>query len=451
MTTDLTVEQLKQKVEALELENAQLKSELNQGGIIRVSSTTTNTLGTDQTPLSTTTLTLEEYKRYGRQMIVPQFNSQTGQLALKNSKILVIGAGGLGCPALMYLAGAGVGTIGIVDDDIVDASNLHRQVLHTSERVGWFKAESAKWYLERLNPNIKINTNCFRLSYDNAFEIFEQYDLILDCTDSPHSRYLINDVAVLTGKAIVSGSGVKTEGQLSILNFKGKGPCYRCFYPSPPPPNSVTSCTDGGVIGPVIGLMGVMMAVETIKVLTDWYTEETFKPFLGMYSGYDGLSQGWKCFKMRGKKKGCVACDAECETRITREMIERGEINYKVWCGVVNYNVLKDHERITALDYAQVLKQEADHVLLDVRPKEHFSVVHLPHSVNVPLDKLRRIQEKDQLPFDSTKDIFTICRFGNDSQHATKYLNDTFGLDSKDIRGGLFKWSTDVQPEFPTY
>ncbi|KAH3687561.1 hypothetical protein WICPIJ_001462 [Wickerhamomyces pijperi] len=450
MSSDITLEQLKERLAALELENTQLKSELSSNSSNTKPAESSNT----QTFEPSTSLTLEEYTRYGRQLTVSQFQSIPGQLSLKNSKILVIGAGGLGCPALLYLTGAGVGKIGIVDDDVVDISNVHRQVLHDTTRVGWFKAESAEWYLRRLNPNVDIQTYCYRLDPLNAFDIFQEYDLILDCTDSPHSRYLINDVACLTGKTIVSGSGVRTEGQLSILNFRNSGPCYRCFYPSPPPPNSVTSCKDGGVIGPVIGLVGVMMALEAIKVLTGWYTEETFKPFLGLYSGYDGLSQSWKCFKMRGKKKECIACgDASNEGKLTRELIQSGAIDYEVWCGVINYNVLKESERITAGQYADILGKfkEDGHVLLDVRPKEHFSIVHLPHSTSLPLDKLRRISDKAQLPFDTDKPVYTICRYGNDSQYATRYLNDTFGFDAKDVKGGLYKWSMDVDDKFPTY
>ncbi|KAG7691575.1 hypothetical protein KL930_005205 [Ogataea haglerorum] len=211
-------------------------------------------------------LSLNEYLRYGRQLIVPEFGLQ-GQISLKESRVLVVGAGGLGCPALQYLVGAGFGTVGIVDHDTVDMSNLHRQTLHTTETVGMLKCESAKLQLAKLNPLVQINTHPVALSQDNSFGIFEQYDIVLDCTDTPATRYLINDTAVLLGLTIISGSGLKTEGQLSILNFNNTGPCYRCFYPTPPPPSSVTACSDGGVLGPIIGIMGVMMALEAIKVV----------------------------------------------------------------------------------------------------------------------------------------------------------------------------------------
>ncbi|ONH65991.1 Adenylyltransferase and sulfurtransferase UBA4 [Cyberlindnera fabianii] len=388
-------------------------------------------------------LTHDEYKRYGRQMIVPQVGF-TGQLSLKHSKVLVVGAGGLGCPALMYLAGCGIGKIGIVDGDTVDVSNLHRQVMHDSTTVGMMKVESARLFINRLNPGVEVRTYAERLSTDNAFDIFEEWDLVLDCTDSPYSRYLISDVAVVLGKTVVSGSGLKTEGQLSILNFENVGPCYRCFYPTPPPPNSVTSCTDGGVIGPVIGLMGVMMALEAIKIITGTYTVENFKPFLSIYSGYD--QQSIRTFKMRGRKKDCLSCSG----KITKETIQ-SEINYSEFCGVINYDVLPEDLRITVDEYNRVVMMDQDHILLDVRPREHYAVVNLPHSINIPWDRIQRLKHIDELGFDTAKPVYTICRFGNDSQYASKFLNDTLGLNTKDIKGGLSQWSAKIDPDLPTY
>lgn len=387
-------------------------------------------------------LTHEEYHRYGRQMIVPEVGFD-GQLRLKQARVLVVGAGGLGCPALMYLAGAGVGEIGIVDGDTVDVSNLHRQVMHTSDLVGEYKVESARQFIERLNPNVIVKTYPVRLSPANAFSIFQNYDLVLDCTDSPFSRYLISDVAVLSKLTVVSGSGLKTEGQLSILNFNNTGPCYRCFYPSPPPPNSVTSCKDGGVLGPVIGMMGVMMALETIKVLTGFWNDDNFQPFLSIYSGYD--KQTLKTFKMRGRKPQCLCCGGS----ITKDMIVNGEIDYAEFCGVVDYNVLSPEERISVEQYKELL--DTEHILIDVRPVEHYNVVSLPNSINIPLDTLQRIKTKDDLNFDTTKPVYTICRYGNDSQYASKLLNDNFGLKTKDIIGGLHQWSEKVDPTLPTY
>lgn len=422
-----THEKLLNELEHLRLENKRLKEQL---------STPKDPVNSDSFELNG--LTFDEYERYGRQMIVPEFRI-AGQLKLKRAKILVVGAGGLGCPALLYLAGAGIGEIGIIDDDRVDVSNLHRQVLHSTETVGEFKCLSAKKYLNRLNPNVKINTYPFKLTNSNG-DMLKDYDYVLDCTDSPFSRYLINDLSCLYGKTIISGSGLKTEGQLSILNFKNIGPCYRCFYPKPPPPNSITSCKDGGVIGPVIGLIGVMMAIETIKVITDVYTTENFQPFLLSYSSYD--KQVLKNFKMRNKKQDCISCNGN----LSLELINN--INYSEFCGIVNYDVLNKEDRISVVDYNNI---KDDHILIDVRPSEQYEILNLPNSINLPIDILKRVKDVNELQFDHSKPIFVICRFGNDSQYAVKHLNDTFNLNSKDIIGGLNQYIKKIDNNLPTY
>lgn len=393
-------------------------------------------------------LSLEEYKRYGRQMIVPEFGALKSQLNLKNAKILVVGAGGLGCPALLYLSGAGIGEIGIVDNDTVDESNLHRQVLHTTDKVGMLKCDSAKSVINKLNPHVKVVTHPVRLQNDNAFEILEKYDLILDCTDAPAVRYLINDVAVILGKTIISGSGLKSDGQWTILNFNNQGPCYRCFHPKPPAANSVTSCQDGGVIGPAIGIIGLNMAMETIKVLTGHY-DDNFKPFMGAYYGY--LFQQYRTFKMRGRQKSCEVCGDN--PTITRHKIELNELDYHAFCGRVEPVSIPDNLRVSVKQYKDT---KSKHVLIDVRPKEQFDIVSLPQSINIPwgneflkLDLLDPI-----LPEGTTKqdDIFVVCRFGNDSQNAAKTIHDKFGFENvKDIRGGLNKWSDEIDPSFPKY
>ncbi|EMG49772.1 UBA4 Adenylyltransferase and sulfurtransferase UBA4 [Candida maltosa Xu316] len=395
---------------------------------------------------------LDEYKRYGRQMIVPQFGSLTSQIKLKNSKILVVGAGGLGSPALLYLSASGIGTIGIVDDDTVDTSNLHRQVIHNTEMVGELKCISAQKYIKKLNPHVQVDVYPVRLSNDNAFDIISKYDLVLDCTDHPTVRYLINDVSVILGKTIVSGSGLKSDGQLTILNFATIGPCYRCFYPQPPSPSSVTSCSDGGVIGPAIGLVGVSMAVETIKVLTGFYTKENFSPFLSSYSGYP--QQQIRVFKMRKKQPNCVVCGQS--PSVTREAIEDGTINYATFCGRVSFDPIDIKHRISPKEYDNVVKQGKKHVLIDVRPKEQFEITRLPNSINIEWDPtFRKLEDsiEEYLPSDCTKDdeVFVVCRFGNDSQMAVKKLLELDFKNSKDIIGGLSKWTEDVDPNMPKY
>lgn len=438
----MVTEDILERIRRLESENAELREEnsfLKQKNL-------SSPLNSHQSSLS-----LEEYRRYGRQMIVPGFGSLGGQLRLKQAKILVIGAGGLGCPSLLYLCGAGVGTIGIVDDDLVDLSNLHRQVLHTTERVGMLKCESAKEYLNLLNPNVNVITHPERLTNGNAFGIISHYDLVVDCTDTPATRYLINDVSVLCGKTIVSGSGVKADGQITVLNFHNQGPCYRCFYPKPPNPESVSTCGDSGVLGPAIGLTGVALAQETIKVVTGYYDAD-FKPFLSMYSGYP--QQNMRVFKMRNRQPSCAVCGAI--PSISRATIESNAIDYAAFCGLVDSNVLTEDLRVSARDFKKVLDNQTV-VLIDVRPTEQFGITKLPNSINISwehnLANMDSIDKYLPLGFDKHVDpVYVVCRYGNDSQLATRKLIEEFGFKHvKDIKGGINKWSADVDPTFPIY
>lgn len=440
------IEQIKLRLQELELENELLKSKLEARAETRIESERS------ASPLIDS-LSLDEYRRYGRQMIVPEFGSLDSQIKLKSSSVLVIGAGGLGCPALLYIAASGVGNIGIVDSDEVDVSNLHRQVLHTTESVGIPKVESAKRYINKLNPHVKVETYVTMITNDNAFDIVSKYDLILDCTDNPATRYLINDVCVLSNKPIISGSGLKTEGQLSILNYGDKGPCYRCFYPQPPSPNSVTSCKDGGVLGPCIGLIGVTMAVETIKILTNYYEDgKGFSPFLSMYSSYP--QQQIRVFKMRSKQKTCSVCGDS--PVITREMIVSNQIDYVEFCGKLDSNVLQENERISVKEYNTIHNGKAcNSILIDVRPKEQFSIVSLPNSVHIPWDPIINKADNidEYLPPNTSKEdqIFVICRYGNDSQLATRKLLKLGYKNVKDVKGGLNKWSEVIDSKFPVY
>ncbi|EHN02047.1 Uba4p [Saccharomyces cerevisiae x Saccharomyces kudriavzevii VIN7] len=429
------------ELEALRLENARLREQL-----------ASRKDNKQDYPLS-----LEEYQRYGRQMIVEETGGVVGQVKLKNTKVLVVGAGGLGSPALPYLAGSGVGQIGIVDNDVVETSNLHRQVLHDSSRVGMLKCESARQSITKLNPHVSIVTYPVRLNSTNAFAIFEGYDYVLDCTDSPLTRYLVSDVAVNLGITVVSASGLGTEGQLTILNFNGVGPCYRCFYPTPPPPNAVTSCQEGGVIGPCIGVVGTMMAVETLKLILGVYTNENFKPFLVLYSGFP--QQSLRTFKMRGRKESCLCCGKN--RTITKEAIEMGEINYELFCGSRNYNVCEPDERLSVDAFQDLYKGEdfsAKHIFLDVRPSHHYDISHFPETVNIPIKRLRdmngdlkKLQEK--LPtVGKDSSIVVLCRYGNDSQVATRLLKDEFGfVNVRDVRGGYFKYIDDIDRTIPKY
>ncbi|SCV06121.1 LANO_0H22562g1_1 [Lachancea nothofagi CBS 11611] len=436
MPSDLGSSKAFDELEALRAENAALKQQLS---------------AQNQLPMS-----LEEFKRYGRQMIVEDTGGVAGQLKLRGSKVLVIGAGGLGCPCLPYLAGAGVGQIGIVDNDVVETSNLHRQVLHDSSKVGMLKCESAKEVLLKLNPHVTIDTYPVRLNYSNAFDIFQHYDIVLDCTDTPLTRYLISDVAVNLRMTVVSASGLGSEGQLSILNFKDVGPCYRCFYPVPPPPNAVSSCQEGGVIGPCIGLVGVMMAIETIKIILDIYTLDNFQPFLMQYSGFP--VQTLRTFKMRGRQTSCKACGDN--RTISRKAIEAGDVDYELFCGKRKYDVCSSKERISVkeLETSYLSPGELNHILLDVRPHHHYNISHLPNTYNLTVKELRDM-EGDITRLQSCiptvhrqSEVLVICRHGNDSQLATRLLKDQFNITNvRDVRGGFFKYIDDMNPSLPKY
>ncbi|XBW36809.1 hypothetical protein QEN19_002386 [Hanseniaspora menglaensis] len=412
-----------------------------------------------------TSLTNEEVSRYGRQMIVQGLSSNhpiDQQLLLKNSKIVLIGAGGLSSPCLAYLAGAGVGTIGIIDDDVVENSNLHRQIIHSTSKRGMLKCDSAKKFVNDLNPNVEVKTFPVRLTNYNAFEIFAQFDVILDCTDTPITRYLSSDVAVLLGKTLISASGVNTEGQLTVLNFENIGPCYRCFHPKPPPPHAVSSCSANGVIGACIGLVGVMQAVETLKVLQKIYNKDNFEPFMLQYSGF--MDQSLRRFKMRGRRDDCISCGKKAENKITKAMIEDGEINYFEFCGSKDYNVVADEERITVNEFEAKYWKNRNYndktIYIDVRPAHHYSISNFNNEKfhNIPLADLKSYKSdwnklRAEIPdVDKSSEVVVFCRHGNESRLATRVLKDDFGIkNTKDVIGGFFKYIDDVDKSIPKY
>lgn len=410
-------------------------------------------------------LTNEEFSRYGRQMIVQGISNNRDpidhQLLLKNSKICVIGAGGLAAPCLSYLAGAGVGEIGIIDDDIVETSNLHRQIIHSTSKKGELKCKSAEKFINDLNPHVKVNAHPVRLTNDNAFEIFKDYDVILDCTDTPMTRYLASDVSVILGKTLVSASGVNTEGQLTILNFENIGPCYRCFHPKPPPPNTVSSCSANGVIGACIGLVGIMQAVEALKVIQKVYTKENFEPFMLQYSGY--MDQSLRRFRMRKRRSDCISCGDNRE--ITKDKIESYEINYMSFCGSRNYDVAEKSERITPKEFKDKYWTGKDikfenTFIIDVRPSHHYKISNFQTDVvkNIPLETLSSFKGdlnklKAVIPdLNEDSEVVLFCRHGNDSRLATRELKDKFGIkNTKDVIGGFFEYINQIDPSIPKY
>ncbi|KAK2733732.1 Urmylation protein [Myotisia sp. PD_48] len=433
-----------------------------------------------------------EYKRYGRQMIVRQIGSK-GQLQLRNSAVLIVGAGGLGCPAAMYLAGAGVGKLGIVDGDTVEHSNLHRQVLHRTRSTGIFKVDSAIESLNELNPYPTYVPYRTHLTPGNSLDIFSQFDIILDCTDNPATRYLISDTAVLLGKTVVSASALRTEGQLTVLNYppllpgdKTGGPCYRCIFPKPPPADTVVSCADGGILGPVVGMMGVMQALETIRVLTapagkiecDATATCPIVPTLHLFSAYS--TPPFRAIRLRPRRETCVSCSAQ--RTISTGSLRDGSLDYVQFCGSINApSVLAPDERMTAKEYkdryigsvlesdpAESNANDGSNLLIDVRDRVQYDIGSLPHSENVPmaeilscpasldLSNLPSWLPPDVASANSNIPIHVVCRLGNDSQLVVKKLKE-LGLDRNgaryigDIKGGLSAWRREVESNFPDY
>ncbi|KAI9782454.1 MAG: Urmylation protein [Geoglossum umbratile] len=416
-------------------------------------------------------LSLEEYKRYGRQMIVPEIGLQ-GQLLLKNSSVLIIGLGGLGCPAAAYLAGAGVGTIGLVDGDVVETSNLHRQIAHSTERVGWGKVESAVEYLRGLNPLPTYISHPDPLTPPTALPLLTPYDVILDCTDHPTTRYLISDACVLLSKPLITAAALRAEGQLMVLNRPALppgntegGPCYRCVFPRPPAPETLVSCGEGGVLGPVVGAMGVLMAVEAVRLLAiDPQRKQEGAgptPYLHLFAPL--THPPFRTIRLRSRRADCAVCSSSAT--ITRSSLLTDSFSYTTFCGLPTspVDILNPSERITVQDYNTILNQQKPdhHLLIDTREPTHFQLCSLQDSVNVPISRFQEPASTaplDWLPpsLPPTAPIYVICQQGNDSQFAVRRLKDA-GLDEGgkrfigDIRGGLRAWREEVDREWPEY
>ncbi|KAH8905358.1 ThiF family protein [Coniochaeta sp. PMI_546] len=476
---DRAVAVLRGRVETAEKELRDLKAQLAQAEELAQEARRKETSnGLWKWPLEA-----DEYERYGRQMILPGFGVQ-GQVQLKNAGVLIVGAGGLGCPAAAYLAGAGVGTIGIVDGDTVEASNLHRQIAHTTFRLGATKAYSLYRYLHDLNPLPEYKLYEENLTPGNAERIVGQYDVVLDCTDNPATRYLISDICVLLGKPLVSASALRTDGQLIVLNCPpapqgSKGsPCYRCVFPQPPPPASILSCGEGGVLGPAVGTMGVLQAGEAIKIIVRGQhllnhadahpTPDAIpSPSLLLFSSPLAGPPSLRTVRMRSRRADCYACSGS--SNLTLESLSDGSVmDYVQFCGGIPppESALSAEERVAASEYATALRSERrDHLLLDVREPEHFGIASIDGAVNVPFSQWNQSMNggadgaqvlpewlPPTLPDDAP--IYVVCRVGNDSQLATRRLKEMgLGGDGKrfigDIRGGMKAWKEEVDKNMP--
>ena len=387
-------------------------------------------------------LTNEQVKRYSRHLIMPEVGVE-GQEKLINSSVLCIGAGGLGSPLALYLAAAGVGHLGILDFDVVDFSNLQRQIIHSEKTIGELKVESAKKRLLELNSDIKVTTYNEMLTSENAMEIIKDYDIIVDGTDNFATRYLVNDSCVLLGKPNVYGSIFRFEGQVSVFDAK-KGPCYRCLYPEPPPPGLVPSCAEGGVLGILPGIIGTLQAAEAVKLIL-----EKGNPLIGRLLFLDVLEMQPREMKLR-KDPNCPICGENATIKAL--------IDYEEFCGIgrgelgLEETTKRDEsdEDVMEIDidqFKEMLDNRNDVVVLDVREYHEYDICNIEGSVLIPLgeiaDRLDELNEDDE--------IVVHCHQGGRSMRATQFLRDKGFKNVKNLEGGIDAWAEKHDPDMPRY
>jgi molybdopterin/thiamine biosynthesis adenylyltransferase/rhodanese-related sulfurtransferase len=380
-----------------------------------------------------TALSNEEILRYSRHLIMPEVGME-GQQKLKAAKVLCIGTGGLGSPLTLYLAAAGVGTLGLVDFDVVDYTNLQRQIIHSTPDVGRPKLESAEEKLRALNPYVDIRKFETRLTSANALDIFRDFDVIADGTDNFPTRYLVNDACVLTGKPNVYGSIFRFEGQASVFATK-EGPCYRCLYPEPPPPGLVPSCAEGGVLGILPGLVGIIQATEAIKLILG-----AGEPLIGRLLMVDALAMSFRTLKLR-KNPECPACGAHPTIKKL--------IDYEQFCGIPaagHQEPAVNADDITPEELKRRLDAGEDLFVLDVREPHEYQIANLGGHL-IPLNDLpKRVSE-----LDSSREIVAHCKMGGRSAKAVDFLRQAGFKKVRNLAGGIAAWSDKVDPKVPKY
>ncbi|MEU6413736.1 adenylyltransferase/sulfurtransferase MoeZ [Microbispora sp. NPDC046933] len=380
-------------------------------------------------------LTVDEVRRYSRHLIIPDVG-MAGQKRLKNAKVLCVGAGGLGSPALLYLAAAGVGTLGIIDFDVVDESNLQRQVIHGQSDVGRLKAESAAASVREINPLVNVVIHNVALTTDNVMDIFSGYDLIVDGTDNFATRYMVNDAAVLLGKPYVWGSIYRFDGQASVF-WAEHGPCYRCLYPEPPPPGMVPSCAEGGVLGVLCASIGSIQVNEAIKVITG-----VGEPLVGRLMIYDALEMKYRDVKVR-KDPECPLCGKN--PSIT-ELID-----YEAFCGTLSDEAQQAAagSTITAAELEAMRERGEDIMIIDVREPNEYEIVSIPGAVLIPKGEFLNGSALEKLPQD--KKIVLHCKSGARSAEVLAVLKNAGFSDAVHVGGGVLSWIKTVDPSLPTY
>lgn len=384
-------------------------------------------------------LSVDEVRRYSRHLIIPDVG-MAGQKRLKNARVLCVGAGGLGSPALMYLAAAGVGTLGIVEFDVVDESNLQRQIIHGQSTIGMPKAESARARINEINPFVTVEVHDTRLDSANVMDLFSQYDLIVDGTDNFATRYLVNDACVLLGKPYVWGSIFRFEGQASVF-WAEYGPCYRCLYPEPPPPGMVPSCAEGGVLGVLCASIGSIQVTEAIKVLTG-----IGDPLVGRLMIYDGLDMNYRSVKVR-KDPNCAVCG---ENPTVTELID-----YEAFCGAVSEEAseaVKD-STISVGQLKDMLDErdrgERDFVLIDVREPNEWEIVNIPGAELIPKGQFLSGAALSDLPQD--RQIVLHCKVGGRSAEVLAIVKSAGFADAIHVGGGVVAWVNQIEPDKPNY
>jgi len=387
-------------------------------------------------------LTIDEVRRYSRHLIIPDVG-MTGQKRLKNAKVLVIGAGGLGSPALLYLAAAGVGTLGIAEFDEVDESNLQRQIIHGQSDIGKSKAESARESIAEANPYVEVVIHPERLDNDNVMQVFEGYDLIVDGTDNFATRYMVNDAAYFLGIPYVWGSIYRFDGQASVFapTLAEDAPCYRCLYPEPPPPGMVPSCAEGGVLGVLCASIGSIQVNEAIKLITG-----IGDPAVGQLVIYDALELSWRKLKVR-KDPNCALCGEH--PTVT------GLIDYDTFCGAVSEEAADAAagSTISVVQLEHMLKERAegtrDFVLIDVREPNEYEINQIPGAVLIPKGEFLNGSALEQLPSD--KQIVMHCKTGVRSAETLAIVKGAGYADAVHVGGGVSAWVNQIDPSQPSY
>jgi adenylyltransferase/sulfurtransferase len=377
-------------------------------------------------------LTNAEIRRYSRHLIIPDI-AMDGQKRMKNARVLCIGAGGLGSPVAMYLAAAGVGTIGMVDFDVVDDTNLQRQIMHGQSDVGRKKLDSAEDSIREINPNVKVVKHETFVSSENALDLFRDYDLIVDGSDNFPTRYLVNDACVLLGKPYVWGSIYRFDGQLSVF-WAEHGPCYRCLFPQPPPPGMVPSCAEGGVLGMLCGTIGSLQTTEAVKLITG-----TGDPMIGRMLVYDALELKFRELKVR-KDPECPVCG---KNPTVTELID-----YEAFCGVTpDVAEFASQLSLTPKEVKQMMDAGEEVTLIDVREPHEYQIVHFDDAKLIPVAQV--IERVSEIP--QSGNVLVYCKVGARSAEVLRWLHSVGLTNTKHLAGGIDAWAAQIDPSMPRY